>query len=155
SHLQRAGAARAVPRRAQRRHRPPHRGGGGRCRAPRDPAAAVTTAQPTSRSRDREQRSALALAGSLAVACNLAVAQPVLDLLARNPEFFAARRAPAVDVVLVALAMALLLPAALVAVVAAVRRVSPAAGALLHAVLLAVLGAAIAVQLLDALVPWP
>ncbi|HEY8338493.1 MAG TPA: hypothetical protein VIK95_01425, partial [Egibacteraceae bacterium] len=115
----------------------------------------MTTAQPTSRSRDREQRSALALAGSLAVACNLAVAQPVLDLLARNPEFFAARRAPAVDVVLVALAMALLLPAALVAVVAAVRRVSPAAGALLHAVLLAVLGAAIAVQLLDALVPWP
>lgn len=98
---------------------------------------------------------AWAVLGSLLLAFDLAVARPVLDLLARNPEFFTARRAPALDVIVVAVGLALLAPAALAGVVLAVRRALPRAGAVLHLALLAALAAALAVQLLERVLSWP
>ena len=58
----------------------------------------------------------------LVVLCSFAVAQPVFDLLGRNGEFFGARGSTRWEVVLFALSLVLVPPAALLAVEAAVRR---------------------------------
>src|SRR5690606_2500746 len=61
----------------------------------------------------------------------LAVAQPMLDLLGRNPEFFIARRFPVPDIVLLALAL-VVGPLVLFVPVWLGRRAGPAVGAVTH-----------------------
>ena len=78
-----------------------------------------------------------------------AIAQPLLDLLGRNAEFFVARRSPASDVVATALIVAVLIPAVLALVVAGVSRLHAPTGAVLHWIVLTVLGGVLAVQIFN------
>lgn len=80
---------------------------------------------------------------------NLAVAHPVFEVLAASPEFFAARRAGAGDVWLFAAVLSLALPAAIVGLIAMVRRLSLAAGDVAQAAAVGVLVAALALQLVE------
>jgi hypothetical protein len=75
--------------------------------------------------------------------------QPLLDVLGDAPEFFVARQNTAGDIVLLALAVTLVPPAVLTVVEAVVRGVSRPAGRLLHLGLVAVLAAALTLQVLD------
>ena len=64
---------------------------------------------------------------------SLAVAAPLLDLLGRNGEFFVARRSPDLDIILLALALAVAAPALLVGLDAAVTRfTSPRISSAIH-----------------------
>lgn len=87
--------------------------------------------------------------GSLVLATVLAVSQPVLDLLGRNPEFFVNRQAPPSDIVALALLLAVVLPALLSAVVLVLMRISPRAGLVAHGLLLAGLVMAMVRQVTD------
>ncbi len=53
----------------------------------------------------------------------LALAQPLLDLLGRNAEFFLARSAPPLDIILLAVSLTFILPLTLGFLVVGVRRV--------------------------------
>ncbi|MGH2726959.1 MAG: hypothetical protein ACRDKS_08275, partial [Actinomycetota bacterium] len=55
----------------------------------------------------------LDVALSIIVAFNFAVAQPVLDLTGKFPQFFLARRSPKIDLVLLALGLAIAIPSIL------------------------------------------
>lgn len=80
----------------------------------------------------------------------LAVAQPMLDLLGRNPEFFIARRFPVPDIVLLALAL-VVGPLVLFVPVWLGRRAGPAVGAVTHLLALTILtGLAAAAALVTA-----
>lgn len=70
----------------------------------------------------------------------LALGQPLLDLLGRNPEFFIARRFPALDIGLLAVGL-LLAPAVLALPVFLIRPLSPSGAALVHLIVLAALTA--------------
>lgn len=72
-----------------------------------------------------------------------AVAQPILDLVGRNPEFFVARRFPSIDIVVLAVGLAVL-PAALAAPVLAARLVGPRVSAVAHLVVVGALAALLA-----------
>lgn len=74
----------------------------------------------------------------------VAVAQPLLDLLGRNASFFVAHDARAVHVVGTAVALTVLLPLVLAGVVLLLSRLTGAAAVTLHAVLLWVLAALLA-----------
>jgi Sulfatase len=82
----------------------------------------------------------------LAVLCAFAFAQPLFDLLGRNPEFFAVRGSPGGDIVLFALGLVLLPALVLTGVEALAGLAGPRAQVAVHAVLVALLGALIAVQ---------
>ncbi len=66
-----------------------------------------------------------------------AVAQPLLDILGRDPEFFTARRSSSAEIVLFALFLVFVPPAALLAVELLVRAASKRAGQALHLVFVA------------------
>jgi hypothetical protein len=83
----------------------------------------------------------------LAVLCAFAFAQPLFDLLGRNPEFFAVRGSPSGDIVLFAVGLVLLPPLVLTGLVWLAGLAGPRAGDAVHAVLVALLGALIAIQL--------
>jgi sulfatase-like protein len=87
-------------------------------------------------------------AAHLLALCSFAVAQPLYDLLGRNPEFFAARGATRWQIVAFALLLALVPAAALVGLEAAVALVSARAARAVHLVLVAAL---VAVFVLEAL----
>ena len=95
-----------------------------------------------SRARDGLGRRAL----ELAVLCAFAFAQPLFDLLGRNPEFFAVRGSPSGDIVLFAVGLVLLPPLVLTGVEALAGLAGPRARDAVHAVLVALLGALIAIQ---------
>ncbi len=78
-----------------------------------------------------------------------AIAQPLLDLLGRNAEFFVARRSPASDVIATALIVAVLIPGVLALVVAGVSRLHAPTGTVLHWIVLTVLGGVLAVQIFN------
>ncbi|HSC87357.1 MAG TPA: hypothetical protein VLC09_08820, partial [Polyangiaceae bacterium] len=61
-------------------------------------------------------RAAIRNGAHLAVLSAFGLAQPLLDLLGRNPAFFAVRRASTSEIVLFALAVTLVLPAVLLGV---------------------------------------
>ena len=82
----------------------------------------------------------------LAVLCAFAFAQPLFDLLGRNPEFFAVRGSPSGDIVLFAVGLVLLPPLVLTGVEALAGLAGPRARDAVHAVLVALLGALIAIQ---------
>lgn len=73
----------------------------------------------------------------------LAVAQPLLDLFGRNPEFFVAKDATGRDVVVFGLAVTFLLPALMTGIEALVSLLSRRAGAVVHSVFVGLLGAAL------------
>lgn len=106
------------------------------------------SAQTTSRAR-------LADAAQLVVLWNFAVAQPLFDLLGRQPTFFAVRRSEPVDVLLLTFLLAFGVPGLLIGLEAAARRIHAAAQASLHAVLVAVLGAILTVEALSRLQALP
>lgn len=77
------------------------------------------------------------------------MAQPLLDLLGRNASFFVAHNATAADVVALAIALTLLVPLVIAAVVLAIRRISPGIAAALHACVLTLLGAVLVLVVLQ------
>lgn len=85
----------------------------------------------------------------LLAATGFALAQPLFDLLGKNAEFFAVRGSPPLDIVIFALAVTFVLPAALLAVELVVGAVSERAGVLLHLVFLGALAAVFAIQALE------
>jgi hypothetical protein len=93
-------------------------------------------------------RLALAHGARLAVLSAFALAQPLLDILGRNPEFFTARRSSSSEIVLFALFLVFVPPAALLVVELLVRLASRRAGEAVHLVFVAGL---VAVVVLHAL----
>jgi hypothetical protein len=73
----------------------------------------------------------------------LAVAQPLLDLFGKNPEFFVAKDASARDVVLFGVAVTFLLPAALMAVEVVALLISRRLGRIVHSIFVGLLGTAL------------
>jgi hypothetical protein len=87
-------------------------------------------------------------AAHLFAAAGFAFAQPLFDLLGKNPEFFAVRGSTPGDIVLFALAVTFVPALVLLVVELAVSAVSSTAGSVMHHVFLAFLGAVFGVQAL-------
>ena len=88
-------------------------------------------------------RTSIAIAGLWA----LAVAHPILDVLARAPEFFVAHRADVTDALILAVALAAIGPLVLAACVWATGSANARAGHMLGAACVGLLGSLVAVQL--------
>ncbi len=84
---------------------------------------------------------------SCIVVYGFAIAQPLLDLLGRNAEFFVARRSPPFDVIATALIVAVLVPLVLGLLVGGLSRLHTTTGAVVHWIVLTVLGGVLAVQI--------
>lgn len=84
----------------------------------------------------------------LAVLWAFAFAQPLLDLLSKNAEFFVARGNESIDIVVFALGLTLLPPLAMLLVELVAVRISPALRGAIHFLLVAGLVAALALQIL-------
>lgn len=85
---------------------------------------------------------------SIVVAFNFAIAYPVLDVLGRHPEFFTARSSPWIDLVGLAVVVTVVAPAVLAVLVRACVAVHHLLGLTVHALLLTVLLAMLALRLL-------
>ena len=81
----------------------------------------------------------------------LAVAQPLFDVVSREPTFFVARNTTATDLAGLLVAVCIALPTLLVLIVSLLARLSTAAANAAHAVILAVLGGAMLMPLLKQL----
>jgi len=79
----------------------------------------------------------------------LALAQPLLDILGRNAEFFLARSAPPLDIILLAVSLTIILPLIVGFVVVGVRRVHEPTGRVLHGLILASLATLLALQIIE------
>lgn len=86
---------------------------------------------------------------SLVVLSTFALAQPMLDLLGRNPEFFLARSAPPQDIVLLAVVLLVGLPAVAVGIAFVARLIGPRTGAVVHGALMVALGAVLVAQIVN------
>ncbi len=93
-------------------------------------------------------RTALTHGAQLVVLSAFALAEPLLDILGRNPEFFAVRRSTSGQIVLFALALVLVPPAVLLALELLVGIVSRAAAEIVHVVFIAALVAVIVLHAL-------
>ena len=95
---------------------------------------------------------------STVVLYELAIAQPLLDVLGNNAEFFVARGAPQAEALTTVLVVALAIPLAIGGLVAGLLRVNRRAGTAVHLVLLATLGAVLAQQVVGGTpadrLPW-
>jgi hypothetical protein len=91
--------------------------------------------------RPSRAREALTNGAHLAVLSALALAQPLFDILGRNPTFFAARGSTSTEIVLFAIGLVVLPPFVLTLAEVAVTFVSRPASRLLHLVFVASLGA--------------
>lgn len=78
----------------------------------------------------------------------LAIAQPILDLLGRSPDFFIARAAPGMDVMLLGILLGVAVPLIVAALVLFASLVRPAVGRAFHLVVLALMGSLIAVSVI-------
>jgi len=87
----------------------------------------------------------------LAVLSSFALAQPLFDILGRNATFFAVRESSGREIVLFALALTLLPPAALILVELGAGLLDPFLAPALHLMFVAALAAAIALQALKRL----
>lgn len=92
-------------------------------------------------------RPILAIAGLWAIV----FAQPLFDLIARNPEFLVAHRADRTDIILLAAGLVLVGPAILIALVAVAGLAGRTARAVAGAVAIALLVAALAMQIVSRL----
>src|SRR5262245_6901541 len=117
---------------------------------PDDPSRARHSTAGRERGRSPHLRRLLTLLGLWA----LAVAQPILDLAGRQPEYLLDHRVEGSAVVLFALLLTALVPLLLGAILAVVSLVSRRVAAALHAILCATLLAALALELLRRL-PLP
>jgi Sulfatase len=104
---------------------------------------------------DLRRPSLLLGAGHLAALWALAFAQPLFDLLGRNPDFFIARGNSSADILIFSFAFALLPPLAMLAAEAVAQRISPRLRWGLHLTLLGLLVAALALQILKELASRP
>ncbi len=101
--------------------------------------------------RGREERRLLAIgrrSAHLAALCALAFAQPLFDILGKNPAFFAVRGSSRGEIVLFALALTLLPPVVLVVLELAAELVSAVAARSLHLLFVAGLVGVIVLQAL-------
>jgi hypothetical protein len=105
---------------------------------------------------DEKRLSGIDIAASIFVAFNVAVAQPLLDLLGKNPTFFVARRAPVADVVFFALLFTVGLPALTTGVILGCRALNRRLGIVVHGIALGGLLALLALQIVKRAVGgWP
>ena len=88
----------------------------------------------------------------IGVLVGFAVAQPLFDLLSRSAEFFAARRAPSIDIAIFVVSLSIALPALLVGVECLVGWYRQRLRSWLHTLLVGGLSAAIALQALGKMV---
>jgi hypothetical protein len=103
---------------------------------------------PARRAEPSFARTALVRGAQLAVLSAFALAEPLLDILGKNPEFFSVRRSTSTQIVLFALAVTLLPPLVLLAVELLVRVFSRTASDVLHLVFVAGLVAVIVLHVL-------
>lgn len=101
----------------------------------------------------------LDVALSCAVLFALGVAQPLLDLLGRNAEFFLARAAPSGDIIALGVLLALITPLAIGSIVVAVYRLNATAGETVHLFVMIMLASVLVHQVLrrtplDAMPGW-
>ena len=94
---------------------------------------------------------------SVVVLFVLAVAQPLLDLLGRNAEFFLARAAPSLDIVILAIALTFIIPLFIALVVLGIQKAHEPTGRIVHGVILTILGGILALQIIEltAMANWP
>lgn len=112
--------------------------------------SAIVRAGPVRRSIRRARGIETAdLLVSIWVLFTFAVAQPLLDLLGRNPEFFLARAAPRLDIVVIAVVVLVVFPGVLSLVALVARAAHLTAGLVLHGLLFTVLSAALLVSILE------
>jgi hypothetical protein len=86
---------------------------------------------------------------SVVVLFALALAQPLLGLLGRNAEFFLARSAPPLDIVLLAVGLTLVIPLTVGFFLVGVRHIHEPTGRVLHGMVLALLAAVLALQIIE------
>ncbi len=79
----------------------------------------------------------------------LAVAQPLLDLLGRNAEFFLARATPPIDIVLLALLLTVAIPLFLGLLIVGIRKTHASTGTAVHWVALSILGGIFTLQVIS------
>ncbi|MEN8237961.1 MAG: sulfatase-like hydrolase/transferase [Actinomycetota bacterium] len=94
---------------------------------------------------------------SVVVLFVLAVAQPLLDLLGRNAEFFLARAAPSLDIVILAVLLTFVIPLLIGLAALGITRIHEPTGRIVHGVIVTILGAVLALQVIE-LTPitnWP
>jgi len=94
---------------------------------------------------------------SVVVLFVLAVAQPLLDLLGRNAEFFLARAAPSIDIVILAIMLTFIIPLFIALVVLAIQKGNETTGRIVHGIILAGLGAILGLQIIELtlIADWP
>ena len=94
---------------------------------------------------------------SVVVLFVLAVAQPLLDLLGRNAEFFLARAAPSLDIVVLAVMLTFIIPIFIALVVLAIQKAHAPTGRIVHGVILVILGAILGLQIIELtlIAGWP
>jgi len=86
---------------------------------------------------------------SIVVMFVFAVAQPLLDLLGRNAEFFLARATPQLDILILGLILAVGIPLLLGLVVAGINKINATAGEIVHGIILAVLSSVLVLQIIS------
>ena len=79
----------------------------------------------------------------------LALAHPVLDLMARDPDFFAIRESPEASIVIVGVVLTLVLPLAIVAGEAGLDRLREGAGGVLHGAVVCVYLSVLALMVIE------
>jgi hypothetical protein len=97
------------------------------------------------------------IVASVVVLFVLAVAQPLLDLLGRNAEFFLARSAPSLDIVVLAVMLTFIIPLLIALLVLGIQKAPGPTGRIVHGVVLTVLGAILGLQIIELtpLASWP
>jgi hypothetical protein len=124
-----------------------------------DSASVAAVAQAAPDSPARRTIPVVDVVVSCIVLYEFAIAQPLLDLLGRNAEFFVARHSPETDVIATALIAAIVVPAVIGLVVAGVSALHAPSGTVFHWIVLTVLAGLLAIQIfkrtpLDDLAGW-
>ena len=122
------------------------------------PKISPVSSRPDSRGADARapgRPSLLVGSGHLAALWALAFAQPLFDLLGRNPDFFVARGNSAADILIFSLVFTFAPPLVMLAAEAVVERLDPNLRWGLHLFLVALLLAAIALQVLKEVATGP
>lgn len=79
----------------------------------------------------------------------LGVAQPMLDLLGRNAEFFLARSSPPLDIIIVGLGVAIAVPTLIAVAIMAIQELHGPTGRRLHFIVLTLLAGQLALQVIE------
>lgn len=103
-----------------------------------------TSAEGGRRPTPKKWQLLLSTAGMTAIG----LAQPILDLLGRNPDFFIARASPDGDVILLALLLGIVIPLSLGALVLLAYSIHSVAGRGLHLAIMGAMGSLVAVNAL-------